>query len=123
MVDMEGSGRGGDSAIARLERQLSDLRVMITSPSNVDKKFRDLQEQMESLREDMDGGRALLLDKQEEMLQKFLASDKKAFIIMPFQHDFDNVWQGGIKPACLESHYAPLRVDEVNLSSLITGHH
>lgn len=62
----------------------------------------------------------LLSDKQEDMLQKFLSSPKKAFIIMPFQRDFDNVWFGGIKPACTECHYAPLRVDEVNLSSLIT---
>jgi hypothetical protein len=61
-----------------------------------------------------------VVDKQEDMLQKFLAAEKKAFIIMPFQRDFDNVWLGGIKPACAETHYAPLRVDEVNLSSLIT---
>jgi hypothetical protein len=120
VTDLDGSPRGADSPIARLERQLHDLRMMVTAPSDVDKKFRDLREQMESLREDMDGGRALLLDKQEDMLHKFLAADKKAFIIMPFQHDFDDVWQGGIKPACLETHYAPLRVDEVNLSSLIT---
>ena len=50
----------------------------------------------------------------------FLAADKRAFIIMPFHRDFDNVRLGAIKLACSESHYAPLRVDEINLSSLIT---
>lgn len=109
-----------DSAISRLERQLRDLRTMVTSPSDIEKKFKDLQDQVEGIREDMEGDRSPMADKQEDMLQKFLAADKKAFIIMPFQRDFDDVWFGGIKPACLECHYAPLRVDEVNLSSLIT---
>jgi len=109
-----------DSAIGRLERQLRDLRMMVTAPTDIDRKFRDLQAQMEELREDKEEGRSTLTDKQEDMLQKFLSAEKKAFIIMPFQRDFDNVWLGAIKPACTESKFAPLRVDEVNLSSLIT---
>ncbi len=39
---------------------------------------------------------------------------------MPFQRELDNVWHGAIKPACADLHFASLRVDEVNLSSLIT---
>ncbi|MCJ7507124.1 MAG: nucleoside 2-deoxyribosyltransferase [candidate division Zixibacteria bacterium] len=109
-----------DSSISRLERQLKELRMSVTSAADIERKFRDLQEQVEAIQEDMEGGRSTLAEKQEDMLQKFLVAPKKAFIIMPFQRDFDNVWLGAIKPACAESHYAPLRVDEVNLSSLIT---
>ena len=39
---------------------------------------------------------------------------------MPFAQNFNDVWLGGIKPACTDCRYAPLRVDEISLSSLIT---
>lgn len=51
---------------------------------------------------------------------QFRTAEKRAFTIMPFNKAFDGVWAGSIKPACLECGYAPLRVDEVNLSSVIT---
>jgi hypothetical protein len=121
VIPTGGNVQASGAAIARLERQLRDLQTMVTSSSDVDKRFRAFQDQLESLREDMGGSaEAFLTDKQEDMLQKFLAAEKKAFIIMPFQRDFDNVWIGAIKPACVDCHYVPLRVDEVNLSSLIT---
>ncbi len=118
--DVAMPSHGSDSAIARLERQLRDLQTMVASPIDMEQRFRDLQNQVAAIREDMEDGHAALTEKQEDMLQRFLNSEKRAFIIMPFQRDFDNVWHGAIKPACIESHYAPLRVDEVNLSSLIT---
>jgi hypothetical protein len=120
LLDRIDSGRMQDGAIIDLERQLNDLRMMMTSSGEIDKKYRDLQAQVESIREDMDTDREPLAEKQEDVLQKFLAADKKAFIIMPFQRDFDNVWLGAIKPSCTESHFSPLRVDEISLSSLIT---
>jgi hypothetical protein len=110
-----------DSAVERLQRQLAELRVMVADkPSDIDGKFKMLQDQIATIQRGMVDDGVLILEKQEDMLQKFLSAQKRAFIIMPFAREFDNVWFGGIKPACLEGHYAPLRVDEVNLSSLIT---
>jgi hypothetical protein len=112
--------RDSSEAVVRLERQLRELKTLVASPGDIDSRFRELQDQLVSLREEVSDSQNLTTEKQEDMLQKFLAATKRAFIIMPFQRDFDNVWLGGIKPACSESHFVPLRVDEVNLSSLIT---
>jgi hypothetical protein len=121
LIELEPHLHSSDSTVSRLERQLRELRMMISEqPPDITTKFQDLQQQVAAIREDIEDGRPSLADKQEDMLQKFLASQKRAFIILPFQRDFDNVWFGAIKPACVECHYAPLRVDEVNLSSLIT---
>lgn len=57
-LDAETISHTPDSSIARLERQLHDLRNIVTSPLDIDRKFRDLQEQLESIREDVDGSRA-----------------------------------------------------------------
>ncbi|MGO9405070.1 MAG: hypothetical protein ACLPVW_16530 [Terriglobales bacterium] len=115
------ASRDSERAIGRLERQLRDLRTLVTSPTDIERRFGTLQEQLETLREEIADSQPIGTEKQEDALQKFLDAKKRAFIIMPFQRDFENVWLGGIKPACTESHCAALRVDEVNLSSLITA--
>lgn len=117
-IGLPNMSRESDKNLIRLERQINDLRSIVTSPNTVERRIADLQDQIEDLKEDRE--RVASAEKQEDMLQKFLQSEKKAFIIMPFSRDFDNVWVGAIKSACMDTHYAPLRADEINLSSLIT---
>jgi hypothetical protein len=106
--------------MSRLEAQLRDIRSMVGSPADVEKRLDELQDQVETIQRNAEIGSAVAAEKAGDQLQKFLAASKRAFIIMPFQRDLENVWFGAIKPACIECTYAPLRVDEVNLSSLIT---
>lgn len=58
-------------------------------------------------------------DEFENMVKKFNDSKNRVFVIMPFNDEFDDVWVGGIKKACL-GDFAPLRVDQISLSSWIT---
>jgi hypothetical protein len=116
---MEGA-RYNDRDLSRIERQLRDLRDMVSQSSDAEQKYDELQGQIDRMKSEIDGVRPATGEKQEDALQKFQSSDKKAFIIMPFQRELNNVWIGAIKPACSELHYASLRVDEIALSSLIT---
>lgn len=59
-------------------------------------------------------------EEEENRVEQFQKSQHRAFVIMPFSHEFDDVWNGGIKRACQELKIAALRVDEINLSSGIT---
>lgn len=108
-------------SIGRLEKQIREIRSLISTSGAVEERMEDLEEQIEAIRKESRTNEVTSAEKHEDMLQKFLQADKRAFIIMPFQKDFENVWHGAIKPACVDSHFAALRVDEVNLSSLITN--
>ncbi len=107
-------------AIHRLEREISELRSMIGGSPDIEAKLRDLQIRVEEMQENTERIKVGETESAIDILQKFLSSDKKVFVIMPFQRDLENVWAGAIKPSCTDCHYASLRVDEVNLSSLIT---
>jgi hypothetical protein len=107
-------------AIIKLDKQIRNLKNQLNSSGNFESQLNEIKEQIEDLKTQNDEKNTQLIEKQEDILQKFLKADKKAFIIMPFQKEFDNVWFGAIKPACKDEKYASLRVDEVNLSSLIT---
>jgi hypothetical protein len=112
--------RNQEPNLFRMESQLNELRNMVRNPPDMESRLIELQSQMDDIRKGVEQVQSSVIEKQEDMLQKFMSAEKKAFIIMPFQRDFENVWIGAIKPACAECHYASLRVDEINLSSLIT---
>lgn len=113
-------GLGEDvSKVRFLEHQIANMREMIKSPTKIEHKIYELEKQIELIREES-LTQIVGAEKQEDMLKKYNDAEKRAFIIMPFAPEFDNVWLGGIKPACAEYKYAPLRVDEISLSSLIT---
>jgi hypothetical protein len=108
-----------DTAINRLEKELRDIRSMVAAP-DIEQKLKDLQTQVEAIQRNTDSIASVAVDAAEDLLKKFISTDKKVFVIMPFRRDLENVWLGAIKPACKDCNFASLRVDEVNLSSLIT---
>jgi hypothetical protein len=108
-----------DSAFYRLEKEIQDLRSMIVAP-DIEQRLKDLQAQIESIQRNTESIASVAIEAAEDLLQKFTSAENKVFVIMPFRRELENVWLGAIKPACNECHYASLRVDEVNLSSLIT---
>lgn len=59
-------------------------------------------------------------EESKDELVKYKHAEKKAFIIMPFESSFSDVWEGAIRRACKETQYEPLRVDTIKLSSFIT---
>lgn len=85
------------------------------------RRIAELEAEVETLRKQLEAEHPEESeDEQNNMVKKFNSSKNRVFVIMPFSPDFDDVWNGGIKRACLENDSAALRVDQVNLSSWIT---
>src|SRR5437879_3856450 len=91
---------------ARLREMISEQRTRLEA---------GLETSQESEKE-----RAEDVEKEENMLEKFNSASNRVFVIMPFKDDFSDVWNGGIRRACQETKFAPLRVDEIKMSSGIT---
>ena len=49
-----------------------------------------------------------------------LANEKTIFVMMPFNSDFDDVWNGAIKRAAKDAGHKAIRVDMINKSTNIT---
>jgi len=85
------------------------------------RRIAELEAEVETLRKQLEAEHPEESeDEQNNMVKKFNSSKNRVFVIMPFSPDFDDVWNGGIKRACLENDSAALRVDQVSLSSWIT---
>lgn len=50
------------------------------------------------------------------------SSKEKCFVAMWFHPSMDKIWQDVIKPACEETGYKPIRVDELEFNDDITDH-
>jgi len=81
----------------------------------------ELETELEKSRERIEAGQLEPEDEYENTVKKFNASKNRVFVIMPFNPDFDDVWNGAIKRACQDNGFTPLRVDQVSLSSWITA--
>jgi hypothetical protein len=91
----------------RPEPEFFALRTRISQLEGENETLRDMVE-------------AVSRDKQENAVKKFEAAKNRVFVIMPFDHDFDDVWLGAIRQASEDGGFASLRVDQVSLSSWIT---
>jgi len=82
----------------------------------------ELEAEVERLKEEQETQESPEETKEEpgNSVKKFSSAKDRAFVIIPFTPDFEDVWTGGIQRACKENDFAALRVDQVSLSSWIT---
>jgi hypothetical protein len=111
--------RKSEDKIRLLEKRVQDLRDAKSS-DDLTLQVSELQKQVNSLTHELLKAKQLTKEERDDQLRSFMQAKRKAFIIMPFDPLFDDVWIGAIQRACLEAEYTSIRVDEVSLSSIIS---
>ncbi len=103
-----------------LERRITELEnkiVKLRSAPVLETKVTKLEEDLRKLRVASEISSGSNNKEQVNLLEKYKTAERKAFVIMPFASVFDDVWKGGIEPACLTEGFGYLRVDKISLSS------
>jgi hypothetical protein len=77
-VRTTGAAADSDNTVSRLERQIRELRGMVSSKSGVEDRIDELQDQVESLRQENKATSFGSVEKHEDMLQKISPSGQKS---------------------------------------------
>ncbi len=104
--------------LANYEARFNDDSKTIVLERTIDHLAKEVSELKERIAEPVESELEVEEQEQDE-LRKYREAEKKAFVIMPFDPSFSDVWEGGIIRACHDTSFVPLRVDKISLSSWI----